>query len=142
MISEPNKIKRAAFAKRIYAEKETFDKMLFTDECTVWLEHESRYGVREIAEDGTLGVKPYVPVAKHTLKVQVWGGISWRGPCPMANFEGNMETDTFLNIIDKVYLPYERHVWPDGLRLMQVCYNFWIIQEMRLMNYMYVWEIA
>ena len=62
-----------------------------------------------------LGPKPECPKAKHTYKVNVWGGISWTGPSPLAYFKVNMEAKLYCGILEKVYVPYAQKAWPQGL---------------------------
>lgn len=106
IISEPNAQKRVEFCRRTIAAGERFENVLFTDECTVQLEHHSRFCFRSVNDDGTLGPRPFAAKAKHPFKVNVWGGISWKGQCPIAYFKVNMNSIVYIDILRRVYKPY------------------------------------
>ena len=58
-------------------------------------------------------------MAKHPVKVHVWGGISLRGWCGICIFEGKMNAPLYTNILDSTLLPFVRDVFPDHHRFMQ-----------------------
>lgn len=57
--------------------------------------------------------------AKHPVKVQVWGGISWKGRTPIVIFKVTMNAEGYENIFWEAHLPFLRVVYPSGHRLMQ-----------------------
>ena len=58
--------------------------------------------------------------AKHPVKVHVWAGISLKGSTGVCVFEGNMDAETYVNILDGTLLPFMRDVFPEGYcRFMQ-----------------------
>ena len=60
-----------------------------------------------------------VLIAKHPVKVHVWGGISWKGRTPIVIFEGIMNAEGFEKIHREGLLPFLRDTYPAGHRLMQ-----------------------
>ncbi|RNA14162.1 Transposable element Tcb2 transposase [Brachionus plicatilis] len=57
------------------------------------------------------------PVAKHSLKLLLWGGISFRVATPICIFNGKMQSSDFINILNRNLLPFIRRVFPDTHRL-------------------------
>ena len=74
LIREPNRVKRREFCEKCLQEKEQFDDVIFTDECSVLLENHSKISFHRKWEQPKLKGKP-----KDPLKVHVWAGISKRG---------------------------------------------------------------
>ena len=56
---------------------------------------------------------------KHPLKVHVWAGISMEGRTAICIFEGIMNKELFVNILDSTLLPSIRQLYPNGHRFMQ-----------------------
>ena len=57
--------------------------------------------------------------AKHPVKVHVWGGISFRGRTGICIFEGIMDGDMYIDILDKTLVPFINEVYPNGHRFVQ-----------------------
>ena len=57
---------------------------------------------------------------KHPTKVHVWGGISFRGRTGICIFEGIMDGDMFVDILDRTLIPFIREVYPDGHRFVHL----------------------
>lgn len=72
LIREGNKAKRLEWAKRCIGD--TFENVIYTDECSVQLETHRRRACRRVGNPS----KPK-PRPKHPAKVHVWAGISVRG---------------------------------------------------------------
>ena len=64
---------------------EQFKDVVFTDECTVQLDHHGRLCFRKQQQPRALKQRP-----KHPAKVHVWGGISVHGATRIVIFTGNM----------------------------------------------------
>ena len=65
--------------------KEKFEKLVFTDECTVQLDHHGRLCFRKQEQPRALKQRP-----KYPAKVHIWGGISMRGATRLVMFTGTM----------------------------------------------------
>lgn len=68
LIREANKLKRLKWCEERVADNEQFDDVIFTDECSVQLDHHGRLCFRKKDEPRKMKPKP-----KHPLKVHVWG---------------------------------------------------------------------
>ena len=112
MIRDQNKVKRLEWAKNNF--DMTFDDVIYTDETTVQIETHRRTCCYK------RGQKPrYKPKPKHPIKVHVWAGISHRGRTNLCIFEGKMNAELFVSILDKTLLPFIRDVYPDRHRFVQ-----------------------
>ena len=114
LIRETNKLKRKEWCQRQLDNKENFDNVVFTDECTVQLDHHGRLTFRKEKEPRTLKQR-----AKHPVKIHVWGGISVRGPTRIIMFTGKMNAIRYGKIIEAGLVPFVRTCFPDGHRLYQ-----------------------
>lgn len=85
LIREVNKVKRLAWCQKQLDDGEQFENVVFTDECTVQLDHHSRLCFRKQKQPRALKQR-----AKHPAKVHIWGGISVRGATRIVIFTGNM----------------------------------------------------
>ena len=56
---------------------------------------------------------------KHPLKVHVWAGISLKGPTKICIFEGMMDAQLFVSILDSTLIPFIAERYPEGHRFMQ-----------------------
>lgn len=88
--------------------------MIFTDECTVQLEHHSRICFRKEKQPRVLKQQ-----AKHPIKVHIWGGISTRGATKLVMFTGIMNAQCLAAILEAGLLPFIRERFGDGHRLYQ-----------------------
>ena len=115
LVREANRAKRLEFSQKCLDTKETFDDVIFTDECTLALENNARLSFHRWWEPPKLKGRP-----KHPLKVHVWAGISRRGPTSLLKFEGIMKSEFFVESIMKDTLePFVREVFPEGHRFQQ-----------------------
>ena len=57
--------------------------------------------------------------AKHPIKVHVWAGISVKGATGICIFEGIMDADRYIQILQRTLLPFLSDVMPNGHRFMQ-----------------------
>ena len=91
LIHEVNKGKRLAWCQQQLNDEEQFENVLFTDECTVQLDHHSRLCFKKQKQPRVLKQRP-----KHPAKVHIWGGISVRGATRIIIFTGNMNAIRLL----------------------------------------------
>jgi len=91
-----------------------FTNVIWTDETTVQLETHRRFCCRK------RGQKPrYKPRPKHPVKVHVWAGISSRGATRVCIFEGVMDANLYVEILNGYLVPFVRRVYATGHRFMQ-----------------------
>jgi len=93
LIREQNKVKQLQWATENLGA--SFEDVICTDETIVQLDTHRRFCCRK------KGQKPrYKPRPKHPTKVHVWASISWRGATNVCIFEGIMNADLYINILD------------------------------------------
>ena len=112
LIHAPNKEKRLTWARENL--RDDFTDVIWSDETTVQLETHSRFCCRKKAQ------KPcYKPRPKHPVKVHVWAGISYRGSTRLCIFDGIMNADLYVEILNNCLVPFLQQTYPDGHRFMQ-----------------------
>lgn len=114
LLREANKIKRVEWCKQQIDNKEQFKDVIFTDECSVQLEHHSRLCFRKNRQPRALKQR-----AKHPVKVHIWGGISYHGATKIVIFTGNMNAIRYSKILDASLLQFIKECYPHGHRLQQ-----------------------
>ena len=114
LIRENNKVKRKEWCQKQIDNRENFENVIFTDECTVQLDHHGRLSFRKEKEQRMLKQRP-----KHPAKIHIWGGISIRGPTRIIMFTGKMDAIRYGKIIEAGLVPFVRACFPDGHRLHQ-----------------------
>lgn len=109
LIRQPNKLKRLEWATQYHDEvmSDGFQDVLWTDECTVQLETHRRFCWRKNGEPPLNKPRP-----KHPVKVHVWAGISKQGATGVAIFEGIMDADRYIMVLQEALLPFLRDVLP------------------------------
>ena len=115
LIRDANKVKRKEWCERQLKNNEQLGDVVFTDECTVQLDHHGRLCFRKKNEPRALKQRP-----KHPLKLHVWGGISARGATKIVLFTGTMNAIRFGKVIEEGLVPFVKAYYPDGHRLQQV----------------------
>ena len=75
LIRNANKVQRLEFARQVLESGDTFQNVIFSDECSVSLEQYRRTCYRKIDEPTKRKPRP-----KHPLKVHVWAGVSRHVP--------------------------------------------------------------
>ena len=70
LIREANKFKRKEWCQKQIDNKEDFENVRFTDECTVQLDHHGQLSFRK--EKELLALKQW---PKHPAKIHIWGRI-------------------------------------------------------------------
>ena len=111
LIRELNKLKRLVWCKEQLRVKEDFSNVLFSDECTIQLEHHGRLCFRKKRQPRKLKPRP-----KHPAKLHIWGAISSRGAASVVMFTGIMDAIRFSEILDASLVPFIAECFPDGHR--------------------------
>lgn len=112
LIRELNKAKRVVWAREHI--NDDFPDVVWSDETTVQLETHRRFCCRK------KGQKPrYKPRPKHPIKLHVWAGISCEGATKLCIFEGIMNAELYVEILDQCLVPFLQQKYPSGHRFMQ-----------------------
>ena len=115
LVREVNREKRLKFASDCLKAKETFDDVIFTDECNIQLDWNGAITFHRWWEPCPLKGKP-----KHPFKVSVWAGISKFGATPILTFTGIMEKTFYCDsILRDTLLPFINTTFPYSHRFMQ-----------------------
>ena len=112
LIRDANKVKRLEFAQKVLETGDTFNNIIFTDECSVSLEQFCLTCYREVSEPARRKHK-----LKHPLKLHVWAAISRQGAKKICIFEGIIAAD-YCEILESHPLPFINVHLPDH-RFMQ-----------------------
>ena len=102
--------KRFSWCKEQISVKETFDNVIFTDECSVQLDNHGRLCFRKKTEPKKLKPRP-----KHPIKVHVWGGISHKGSTSIVIFTGTLTAIRYCTILDQSLKPFIEKIFPDRI---------------------------
>ena len=113
LIRDANKVKRLEYAQRVLETGDTFDNVIFSDECSISLEQFRQTCYRKVGEPAKRKAKP-----KHPLKVHVWAGISRHGATKICIFEGIMLADLYCDILRSNLIPFINEKLPNH-RFMQ-----------------------
>ena len=111
LIQEENKQKRLDFVQQY--KDDPFDNVFYVDKCTVQLETHRRFCCRKKRETPCPKPRP-----KCSLKAHVWSGISRQGSTGICIFDGVMDKELCVEILDRTLLPFIHSVFPDGHRFM------------------------
>ena len=114
LIRDANKVKRKEWCQQQLDNGEQFENVIFTDECTVQLDHCGRLCFRKEKERQILKQR-----VKHPAKNHIWSGISMRGATRLIMFKGNMNAIRYGKIVEAGLVPFVRTIFPDGHRLQQ-----------------------
>ena len=114
LIRDVNKVKRKEWCEQQLANKEEFRNVIFSDECTVQLDHHSRLCFRRKLQPRRLKGRP-----KHPAKIHIWGGISVCGATQIVMFSGNMDATRYGEILKASLLPFIQQCHLRGHRLYQ-----------------------
>lgn len=102
MVRDANKAKRVSFCERLIRDNDTFDDVIFSDECSVQLHQNKVCSYRP--KDSCA---PVLPKPKHPLKIHVWAAISKRGASQIKLFEGIMDSVFYTeSILKDTLLPF------------------------------------
>ena len=112
LIREPKRVNRLEFSEKCLQENKQFDNVIFTDECSVLLEKHSKLCFRRKWEPPKLKGRPNL-----LIKVDIWAGISKRGPTKLIVFEGTMDAQFYVaEILSNGLLSFIQEKFPDGYR--------------------------
>ena len=115
MVRDVNKEKRVEFCQQLLSTDESFNDIIWTDECTIQL-HDNKVVVYRPVNS----IAHTIPKPKHPLKIHVWGGISRRGATNILLFDGILRKEFFVeNILKNTLLPFIKSTFPDGHRFQQ-----------------------
>ena len=114
VIQEANKLKWLTWCKQRIDDKETFDDLIFIDECTIQLECHWRKCFWKIKMPRKLVYKH-----KHPPKIHVWGGIFKQGATQLLMFNGIMNVTMYGGILSASLLPFIKESLPKCHRLYQ-----------------------
>lgn len=119
MISHKNVLARLDWSIQEFHKKDTYENVIYVDETTVEMSSCGRlYFYQPGSQLDRLPSK--APKPKHSYKVNVWGGISYRGRTAICIFTGIMDSIIYQKILEDNLLPFTRRKFPDGFRLYQV----------------------
>lgn len=121
VIRSENKAKRLEWARLHQGDR--FEDAIFTDESSIQLESHRRFCCRkgEPPKNKPRLVSHFMQpcslfICHADQKVHVWGGLSFRGPTGICIFEGIMDADMYVDILEKTLIPFINKVFPDGHR--------------------------
>ena len=114
LIREANEQKRRKWYKIQVDNKERFENVVFTDKCTVQLDHHGQLCFHKHKQPRALKQRP-----KYPAKVHIWGDISMRGATHLVMFTGNMNAVKYGRILETGLVPFIRICFPDSARLQQ-----------------------
>ena len=109
MIRETNKEKRLVWCKERLEDDESFEDVVFSDECSVEQDSHGRLCFRRKKEPRKLK-----PCPKHPVKVHVWAGILHRGPTPVVIFTGALTSTRYCTILEQGLIPFLKDAFPAG----------------------------
>lgn len=125
LISHKNVRLRCDWCFQQLISKDTYPNVVYVDESTVEMCSSGRLVFHQHGSNlDRLPAKS--PKPKHSYKVNVWGGISYRGPTDICVFTGIMDSEIDQKILEDNLLPFTSVKFPDGFRLYQVCILVWI----------------
>ena len=115
LIPEPNGVKQLEFAMKSLEDRVCFNHVIFTDECSVYMENHAKLQFRCKREPPKMKGCP-----KHPHKVHVWAGISKRGATKALIFTGNMDTQFYTkHILKRTLLPFNQEKFANGHHFQQ-----------------------
>ena len=103
-----NKTRRLVWCREQLRVGERFGNVIFSDECTIQLEHHGRLCFQK--------KRKLKSRAKHPAKLHVWGAISSRGAAPIVMFSGIIDAVRYGDILDASLVPFIADRFCDGHR--------------------------
>ena len=93
--------------------KQDWDKIFFSDECSVWLERDS-------VRMWTRGAEaPLLNISRHVPMLHIWGAISRRGATLLKIFKNTFISSMYIDTLRECLLEMADLFYPEG----------WILQE-------------
>ena len=112
MVRNVNQEKRLLFCQSLMEEGhvvDTFNHVIFTNE-TIHLHQNCTISFCKIGEQQPYKIRP-----KHTAKLHVRAGISWRGATDFLVFKGNMDAEFYCHtILVETLQPFIEGTYPAG----------------------------
>jgi hypothetical protein len=122
LISHKNIRIRRQWCLQQLVREETFKNVIFVDESTVEMCSSGRLFFHQYGSElDRLPAK--APKPKHSYKVNVWGGISYKGRTDVCIFTGVMDSEIYQKILRDNLLPFTTAMFPEGFQLYQVHEN-------------------
>lgn len=90
-------------------ERNSFDNILWTDECMIQLENHRTFSYRKAGEPPKSKPKP-----KHPYKIKVWAGISTKGAINICIINTSVDSLVYQKIIRTHCKPFLEKYMPDG----------------------------
>ena len=109
-----NKQKRLEWCQERIKEKDNFENVLWSDECSVQLDHHGRLCFRKVKQP-----RKFKPRPKHPPKVHIWAAISKRGATSIVIFKGILTSSRYCSILETALLPFIETVYPGSHRFQQ-----------------------
>ena len=108
-------MKRLKFAIRCLEKRESFNDVIFIDECSVHMENHAKLSFRRKWEPPKMKGR-----SKNQYKAHVWAGILKRGATKVLIFTGNMDVQFYTeHILKRTLLPFILEKFADGHRSQQ-----------------------
>ena len=114
LVRVAKKQNRLAWCQERIDEKDDFKDVIWSDECSVQLDHHGRLCFGKVKQPR--GLKPR---SKHPPKVHVWAAISKRGATSVVIFKGIMTSSRYCSILETALLPFIEATYPSGHRFQQ-----------------------
>ena len=112
IVRDLNKRKRFLWCHYLKDTNERYENVVFTDECTVQLEHHSQVCFRKKHQYQLLK-----PKAKHPVKIHVWGSMSSHGATNVVMFSNIMDGPRYQQILEVGLVPFLNECFPDCHRV-------------------------
>ncbi|KAK3099483.1 hypothetical protein FSP39_005100 [Pinctada imbricata] len=119
LISNKNKAARKAWCCDAWHRRDTFEDVIFCDESSIEMNSNGRLFFHRERSAGFSKTTTKRSKPKHSYKVNVWAGISYRGRTPICIFTGIMDSVIFQQILQDNLLPFVQREFIDGFRLYQ-----------------------
>ena len=110
-IRHMNKRKRVAWCKGAVKSKDDFANIIFSDECTVQLEHHGRICYQKRSQPRKLKPRP-----KHPPKLHIWGAVSFQDAAQVVLFTEIMDAEL---ILERSLVLFIQSCYPAGHQFQQ-----------------------
>lgn len=111
-LDDERKEKRLLFAEKMVEEDQDWNSVIFTDECSFWVNRSSP------DRQWTSDARTLEGYEAHGCKIHVWGAISARGALPLHIFKQNLKGDYYIEILEQNLSEMEE-LYPDGFTFQQ-----------------------
>lgn len=118
MISRKNKTVRMQWCLDVLQTRERFRDVIFVDESCVEMCANGRIAFHQKSSDFEKKCNR-IPRPKHSYKVNVWAGISYKGKTSICIFTGIMDSEIYQKILRDNFVTFTSENFPNGYRLYQ-----------------------